>query len=54
MAEATSALQKISNNAKSTIQQDKRLTPGARKVSLGPIPSVDHILNELNEIGCGF
>ena len=43
-------LDKIRSNALRVMQQDKRLTPTARRVTKGSIPSVDQCLDGLQSI----
>ena len=50
MDSAVQALERIFQNASRFVQQDKRLTPAARRLSAGPVPSVDHCLQGLEEL----
>jgi hypothetical protein len=50
MATAVHALEKAFRNAERTLQQDKRLTPAARAVAAGPVPSVNQCLQGLEDV----
>ena len=50
MAIAVGALDKIHKNAERSVLQDKKLTPIVRRLSTGPVPSIDQCLDDLNMI----
>lgn len=51
---AAQGLGKVSRDAQALVRQDRALTPAARRLTAGPVPSIDACLEGLHDIWCAL